>query len=167
VLDSRMLASVAAAILVASPFLYWLIAGRHDLVALYNSSVAPKTASRLAATATGLGKAIYAPLAFLFPLDVILPVLFPGTLREGWSAIRQGTNPDIWDRYKPDWSLLLFHITLGSFIFLMAGAVITGATHYLERYMHPFFLLTPLWMLTLVERSGNASRRVVVLTVLL
>jgi hypothetical protein len=49
----------------------------------------------------------------------------------------------------------------------MFGAVLTGATHYLERYMHPFFLLTPLWMLTLVERSGNASRKVVVLTAVL
>ncbi len=167
VLNWRLLASVAAAVIVASPFLYWLVAGRHDLVALYNSSVAPKTSSRLAATAIGLAKSIYSPLAFLFPLFIILPVLFPRMLREGWVAIRHGTNPSTWDRDKPDWPLLLFHITLGSFLFLMAGAVLTGATHYLERYMHPFFLLTSLWMLTLVEKSGNAARKVVVLTVVL
>ncbi len=167
VLDWRMLTSVAAAVLVASPFLYWLVEGRHDLVGLYNSSVAPKTHSRLAATGIGLGKAIYAPLAFLFPLIVILPVLFPRMLREGWIAIRHGVNPGEWDREKPDWPLLLFHVTLGGFLVLIGGAVLTGATHYLERYMHPFFLLTPLWLLTLVERSGNAARKVVVLTVVL
>jgi len=167
VLDWRMLAGVAAAILVASPFLYWLVEGRHDLVGLYNTAVAPSAHSRLAATAIGLGKAIYAPLAFLFPLIVILPVLFPRMLREGWIAIRHGINPAAWDEQKPDWALLLFHITLGSFLFLIAGAVLTGATHYLERYMHPFFLLTPLWMLTLVEKSGNAARKVMVLTVIL
>src|SRR5262245_45139003 len=65
-LDWRMLASVVAAVLVASPYLYWLIEGRHDLVGLYNSAVAPKTHGWLAATAIGLGEAIYAPLAFLF-----------------------------------------------------------------------------------------------------
>jgi hypothetical protein len=53
----------------------------------------------------------------------------------------------------------VFHITLGGFLVLILGALSTGATHYLERYMHPFlpfFLLTPLWLLVLVERSGNA-----------
>jgi 4-amino-4-deoxy-L-arabinose transferase-like glycosyltransferase len=167
VLDWRILASIAAGTLIASPFLYWLVAGRHDLVALYDEAVAPKTSSRLAATTIGLGRAIYAPLAFLFPLDVMLPVLFPRMIREGRQAIGKGLNPNAWDREKADWPLLLFHITLGGFLVLMLGAVFTGATHYLERYMHPFFLLTPLWLLTLVERSGNASRKVVVLTAVL
>jgi hypothetical protein len=163
VLDWRMLASLAGGAMIALPFLYWLIAGRHDLVALYDEAVAPKTSSRLTATAIGLGKAIYAPLAFLFPLEVILPVLFPGMLREGWSALREGLNPDRWDR-EANWPLLVFHVTVGGFLVLMLGALLTGATHYLERYMHPFFLLTPLWLLVLVERSGNASRKVLVLT---
>ena len=165
--DWRMLASVAAGAAIASPFLYWLIAGRHDLVALYAEAVAPKTSSRLAAMLIGLGKAIYAPLAFLFPLDVILPVFFPRMLREGWNAIIEGLNPGSWDQERADWPLFLFHITLGGFLVLMLGAVLTGATHYLERYMHPFFLLTPLWLLVLVERSGNASRKVVMLTAVL
>ena len=38
----------------------------------------------------------------------------------------------------------------------MLGALLTGATHYLERYMHPFFLLTPLW---LVGAGGDERRR--------
>jgi len=63
VLDWRMLASIAAGGVIASPFLYWLVAGRHDLVALYGEAVAPKTSSRLTARAIGLGKAIYAPLS--------------------------------------------------------------------------------------------------------
>jgi len=164
----RMLASIAAGAAVTAPVLYWLIAGRHDLVALYGSAVAPMAdTNRLTATAIGLGKAVYAPLGFLFPLVVILPVLFPGMLREGWAAIRQGVTPRAWDRSKADWPLLLLHITLGGFLVLILGALFTGATHYLERYMHPFFLLTPLWLLTLVERSGNASRKVAVLAVVL
>jgi hypothetical protein len=167
VLDWRIIASVAAGGLIASPFIYWLIAGRHDLVALYGEAVAPKTSSRLTASAIGLGKAIYAPLAFLFPLDVILPVLFPGMLRTGREVVRQGVDPRTFDRGKAEWPLLLFHITLGGFLVLILGALVTGATHYLERYMHPFFLLTPLWLLVLVERSGNASRKLAVLAAVL
>ena len=49
------------------------------------------------------------------------------------------------DRSEADWRLLLLHLTLGGFVVLLIGALATGATHYLERYMHPFFLLTPLW----------------------
>jgi 4-amino-4-deoxy-L-arabinose transferase-like glycosyltransferase len=167
VLDWHIIASIAARSLTASPFLYWLVAGRHDLVALYGEAVAPKTSSRLTASAIGLGKAICAPLAFLFPLDDILPVLFPGMLRTGREAVRQGVDPRSFDRGKADWPLLLFHITLGGFFVLILGALVTGATHYLERYMHPFFLLTPLWLLVLVERSGNASRKLAVLAAVL
>jgi hypothetical protein len=167
VLDWRIIASVAAGSLIASPFLYWLVAGRQDLVALYGEAVAPKTSSRLTATAIGLGKAIYAPLAFLFPLDLILPAMFPGMLRTGREAVRQGVDPRTFDRGKADWPLLLFHITLGGFLVLILGALFTGATHYLERYMHPFFLLTPLWLLVLVERSGNAPRKAAVLAAVL
>lgn len=56
---------------------------------------------------------------------------------------------------------------MGGFIVLILGALLTGATHYLERYMHPFFLLTPLWLIGLVETSGNPSRRLAVLATVL
>ena len=69
--------------MVTAPFVAWLIEGRHDLVALYGSAMAPLAeTNRLKATLIGLGKAIYAPLAFLFPLDLIVLVLFPGVPRE-------------------------------------------------------------------------------------
>lgn len=166
-LDWRILLSAGAAALVTAPFVYWLIEGQHDLVALYGVSVAPMAeVNRLKATFIGLGKTIYAPLAFLFPLDLIV-MLFPGTLREGWAAIKAGVNPRSFNASQPDWRLLLLHITLGSLVVLMLGAVLTGATHYLERYMHPFFLLTVLWLIGLVERRGNASRRLAVLATVL
>lgn len=56
---------------------------------------------------------------------------------------------------------------MGGFLLLMLGALLTGATHYLERYMHPFFLLTPLWMLSVVQRTENAGRKAKVLAVIL
>ena len=122
--------------------------------------------NRLKATLIGLGKAIYSPLAFLFPLDLIVLVLFPGVLREAWAAIKHAVRPRTFSGSEPEWRLLLLHITIGGFIVLLLGALLTGATHYLERYMHPF-LLTPLWLVGLVEKSGNASRRLAVLATVL
>jgi hypothetical protein len=161
VFDQRMLVSIGAGAAVTAPVVYWLITEHHDLVAV--SSIAPMAKTDwLQARAIGLGKAIYAPLGFLFPLDALV-VLFPEVLREGWSAVREGVTLRAVDRSQLDWRLLLLHITLGSFIVLLLGAVATGATDYLERYMHPFFLLTLLWLLGLVEKSGNASRRLSIL----
>jgi hypothetical protein len=164
----RSLMSLCVIAAVSAPVVYWLIEGGHDLVALYGSSVAPKPHSnRLHATLVGLGLSIYAPLAFLFPLDVILPVLFPATLPKAWADIKRAFSPAAWMGNEPDWPLLILHITIGGFLLLMLGALLTGATHYLERYMHPFFLLTPLWMLSVVERTDNAGRKAKVLGVVL
>ena len=89
-----MLLSVGAAAVVTAPFVAWLIAGQHDLVALYGSAMAPLAeTNRLKATLIGLGKAIYAPLAFLFPLDLIVLVLFPGVPREAGAAIKRAVSP--------------------------------------------------------------------------
>lgn len=167
-LDWRMLLSLGAAAAVTAPFVYWLIAGQHDLVAFYGTSMAPMAeTSRLKATAIGLGKSVYAPLAFLFPLDLIVIVLFPGTAREGWAQIKRAVSPRTFSVSEADWRLLLVHVTLGGFLVLLLGALLTGATHYLERYMHPLFLLSALWLIGLVETSGNASRRLAVLATVL
>ncbi len=151
--------SLCVIAVVSAPVVYWLIVGEHDLVALYGSSLAPKAHSnRLQETLVGLGLSIYAPLGFLFPLDIILPVLFPATVPKAWADIKRAFSPAAWTGSEPDWPLLTLHITIGGFLLLMLGALLTGATHYLERYMHPFFLLTPLWMLSVVERTERRSQ---------
>ncbi len=168
ILAPRVLVSLGAIAAVGAPVAYWLIAGQHDLVALYGSAVAPKAhADRLRATLIGLGLSIYAPLGFLFPLDVILPVLFPACVPKAWADIKRAVSPRAWGASEPDWPLLILHVTIGGFVLLMLGALLTGASHYLERYMHPFFLLTPLWMLSVVARTENAARKARVLGIVL
>jgi 4-amino-4-deoxy-L-arabinose transferase-like glycosyltransferase len=164
----RLLMSIGAASAVVSPVVYWLITEHHNLVAIYQTSVAPMAATNWTkAAAIGFSKAIWVPLGFLFPLDVIVLTLFLATFREGWVGIKQEISPHACDRRQPDWWLLLLHVTLGGFLVLMLGALLSGATHYLERYMHPFFLLTPLWLLGLLERGANASRSLSILSALL
>ncbi len=162
-LDWRMLLSLAMAAVVTAPFTYWLIKGQRDLVAVFDDAVAPRASEWLKARAIGFVGALYAPFGFLLPLIAILLVGFPRMVPQGWAALKQSVRPRDWPRSTPDWPLLLLHMTIGGFVFLILGALLTGATHYLERYMHPFFLLTPLWLLVLVERTGNAERKVKVL----
>jgi len=164
--DRRMLLSLGVGAAVVAPVVSWLIAERHDLVALYQTSIAPMAKkSWLEARAIGLVKTLWVPFAFLFPLVAIVP-FFPGTLREGWTALKRGTTLSAWSGEEPDWRLFLLQMTLGGFIVLAFGALATGATHYLERYMHPFFLLTPLWLLALVKNSRGATRRSAILAAL-
>lgn len=165
----RILLSVGASILVASPAIYWVVAGNQDLAAVYGQAVAPMASeSRFKATLIGLGLSIFAPLAFLFPLDVILVAMFPRMVRQAALSIRAASPWNaIGARDEVDWPRLILHMTLAGFSILMLGALLTGATHYLERYMHPFFLLTPIWLLAMVERTGNASRKAVILGVVL
>jgi 4-amino-4-deoxy-L-arabinose transferase-like glycosyltransferase len=168
ILNARSLLSLCVIAVVGAPVVYWLIVGQHDLVALYGRAVAPKAhVNRLRATLVGLGLALYAPLGFLFPIDVILPVLFPASVPKAWADIKRAVTPAEWRGSEPDWPLLILHLTIGGFLLLILGALLTGATHYLERYMHPFFLLTPLWMLSVVARTENAARKARVLGVVL
>jgi len=162
----RILLSGAASIIVASLAIYWVVAGHQDLISVYGQAVAPLAPeNRFKATLIGLGLSLFAPLAFLFPLDVILLALFPRMVRQAALSIRNA----FWLQRagEVNWERLILNMTIAGFILLMLGALLTGATHYLERYMHPFFLLTPLWLLAMVERIGPSSRRALIFGVVL
>jgi hypothetical protein len=166
--DWRILVSVALAGAVTAPVAYWLITERHDLFALYQDSITPMAATHwFTARVIGLTRALWVPFAFLFPLDLIVTVVFPATVWIAWAAIKHAADPSTWDGKEPDWRLLLLHMTIGGFIVLILGALLTGATHYLERYMHPLFLLTPLWLVGLVEQTSNAPRKLTILATVL
>jgi 4-amino-4-deoxy-L-arabinose transferase-like glycosyltransferase len=162
----RILLSGAASVIVASPAIYWVVAGHQDLISVYGQAVAPQASeNRVKATLIGLGLSLFAPLAFLFPLDVILLALFPRAARQAAISIRNAFSPQ--PAGEVNWERLVLHMTIAGFVLLMLGALLTGATHYLERYMHPFFLLTALWLVGLVESSGDASRRLAALSAVL
>lgn len=91
---------------------------------------------------------------------MILLALFPRMTRQAVVSIRNAFSPQ--PAGEVNWERLILHTTIAGFILLMLGALLTGATHYLERYMHPFFLLTPLWLLAMVERIGPSSRRALI-----
>lgn len=166
ILDTKMLASVGIAAAIVAPFGCWLLANHYDLVGLFDQTVAPMATNRLTATLRGLVNAAYAPFGFLFPLYIILLVMFPSLVRGGWAAFKGVVQSADSGRARPDWPLLLLHMTLAGVLFLVLGAVLAGASNYLERYMHPFFLLTPLWLLWFAARNAPDARPVAIGAVL-
>ncbi|MEM9590667.1 MAG: glycosyltransferase family 39 protein [Pseudomonadota bacterium] len=156
--DERFLASVVIAIAIAAPFVWWLLANNHDLVGVFSNTMTPIASDRLKATIVGIANAIYAPLGFLFPLVVVLAVMYPSLWRGGWTAFKSALRLRNGASARPNWPRMLLQMTLLGSLALIAGAALTGASNYLERYMHPFFLLAPLWLLWLVAHSVPAAR---------
>jgi 4-amino-4-deoxy-L-arabinose transferase-like glycosyltransferase len=167
-IDRRIFVSVVSAGVVIAPVAYWLFTERQDLLALYRTSISPIAETNwFKARVIGVTRALWVPFGFLFPLDLIVLIVFPATVWIGWSAIKDAVNPLSWDQHKPDWRLFPLHMTMAGFVVLILGALLTGATHYLERYMHPLFLLAPLWLVALVEQTRNTSRKLKVFTTVL
>jgi hypothetical protein len=116
----RILLSGAASIIVASPAIYWVVAGHQDLISVYGEAVAPLASdNRLKATLIGLGLSLFAPLGFLFPLDVILLLLFPRITRQAAISIRNAFSPQ--PAGEVNWDRLVLHMTLAGFVLLMLG----------------------------------------------
>jgi hypothetical protein len=126
-LDWRILVSVGVAAIVAAPAIYWLVTGGHDLVSVYDQAVAPNASDRLRATLTGLGLALFAPLAFLFPLDGILVVLFPRMVGEAAKSVRAAFSRRVGkDGSSVSWEILILHMTLAGFLILILGRCSQG-----------------------------------------
>lgn len=84
--------------------------------------------------------------------------MFPSLWREGLTVLKEGVRRRKWGSAQPNRPLMLFCMRLLGFVFLVLGAVLTGVSNYLERYMHTFFLFTPLWLLWLVTRCDSAAQ---------
>ena len=147
---------------ITAPFDPWLIAGKHDLVALYGSArwrqLAGDEPPQGDADRSRQGDLCAA--GFLFPLDLIVLVLFPGARREGWAAIKRAVPTRTFERGEPDWRLLLLHITIGGFIVLDLWRAV-DRRHALSRAVHASLLLAHAVVADRAgaRQSGNSSRR--------
>ena len=148
-LGCRMLAAAALAAAITAPFALWVIYNDHDLVALYSDTLSPGDQNHWRAASRGVFLAFRSTLIFLAPLILIVPVIFTGAFGAACRAATEAFRPSV----GPDWEKLLFHMALGGLLVLIAGALVTGAVNYRMRYMHPFYLLTPIWLIAMA-RAG-------------
>ncbi len=148
-LNMRFLATAGLAALIATPFAAWVVVNQHDLGAVYASTVAYGEGGHWARALRGVFLTFRSMLTFLSPLILVVPLVFPGALRAGARAFANVFTPTV----ELDWEKLLLHMTLISLALLLGAALLTGASNLRMRYMHPFFLLTPLWLVAMARRG--------------
>lgn len=154
VLDTRMLLSLAVALLLVAPHAFWMATARFDFVQfLENSEHIDALHSYPLDLALGFGDLAYESMAFLFPLALIFPAFFVLGQRAG-----PVTPPMAWGRGVT----LIPLIAIG---LMAANIVVFRATNYEVRYMLCALLMAPLaafmW-LNRREYSEKAVRRVAV-----
>ena len=149
ILAPRMLASLAIAALIITPFALWIILNNHDLRAIYNETLSASETGRWRGGAYAVFLTLRRTLIFLSPLVVLVPLIFSGALAAMGQAIAGMLRPTV----EPDWERIVVQIAFVALILMLLGVLFTGASNFRMRYMHPFYLLMPLWLVAMARRG--------------
>lgn len=149
ILNRQFLATIAIAIGISLPFVGWVLFNEHDLATVYASSLQIGAEGHWARASRGVFLALRSSFSFLLPLLFLVPLIFPGALKAAREEFGEAMRPS----HELDWEKLLLHMTLISLALLLAAAVVAGASDLRMRYMHPFYLLTPLWLIAMARRG--------------
>ncbi len=160
-----MLASVGVAALVASPYVWWLLAEPGRLAAALPLPSMP-IGERFSPALEGLLRAFTEPLMYLAPLIFIYPLLFPRmlpqTLREFVLKARADAPADL--------ELLIAHMALLGVGALIVGALFLGLTRYPTHDIMPIFLISAIWLAARARRAMRGEmelRRLVTLALVI
>jgi hypothetical protein len=150
-LDARLLISLLIAALAISPFVYWIIQVRGDVVADLSSHLIVGTQSHIERAATGLWRFAVSIPVFLLPWLLFVVLLAPAAFMRPNRRAR-----------GPSW---IESLTLRAMIFAAILAAIgiaaTGTTNVAERYMHPILMVAPVYVFARVARlaAGELNLR--------
>lgn len=140
-----LLPAVAIALLLVSPYLYWIATLQAPM-----TWVARHTSSYPANLGKGLLDALRAPLFYLAPLIVIVPLVFRGTLAAAAADLRRHPSRS----GTPDLEQLVLHQALVALGLSVAGAVLFGASGYAMHRVMPLYLSSVIWLIGLAQRSS-------------
>ncbi len=149
ILRPLFLISLVTALLVALPYILWLVEKAPELSRDIQLSTGVSRIPYFERLAIGLPKIITSPAGFLFPLLIILPLVFPRFLKTFWIEIKSAKE----HAENPDHLRLIIHMMLASFIAIALAVVVLGVTRLEERYMHPFFLVTVIGLVGIALKS--------------
>lgn len=138
--------SIALAAAMAAPYWLWVLDGERRVV----------TWSRLfdPGGADSLGSALDAlrgPFAYLAPLIVILPLLFPGFLRTAWRDLKRRPTP----AQALDVELLTLHTALVALALAVGGALLLGVRSPAVHVLMPLYLPSVVWLFGVARRSSG------------
>ncbi|NVK35766.1 MAG: glycosyltransferase family 39 protein [Rhodobacteraceae bacterium] len=155
--------SLAAALIVYSPYGYWIVSEGLALFSEVSATMGlSDEVSHLQRAAQGLGRLVFALLGFSAPLVPIVLLLF-------WPRYVGLLAPSLVQRLgyeaflTPKTDLSDVGRLLKRVVLIMIGLtalliVITGATYVKERHMHPLLLMLPIWMFADLARFDVGRR---------
>ncbi len=140
------LMALLAAIVIASPYLlwmldeprrlYWLTRVWHDGWSL---------------NAKGVWGAIRGPLAYLSPLLFILPVIFPGWLKRAWADLKGVPT----DNEPSEYERLILNATCLAFLVSIGGALVFEIRGMAVHVLMPLYLSSVIWLFGVAKRSDH------------
>lgn len=148
------LVSLIVALLVTSPYLLWVLERTGELTAEAAQATGVNSIPYLQRLAVGLPKVITSPIGFLFPLIIVLPLVFPGFLKTWWQVMRNDHGKSEGINYLR----LITHMMLISLALIALAVVSLGITRFEERYMHPFFLIAVIGLVGIAMKSCQDGR---------
>lgn len=152
---ARLALAIAVALMVASPFLSWLVETEAHRQAIAAGITARLFSSPWPLMAQGLSDAVVIPILYLSPLIFILPALFPRI-----ASLATLRPTPMLGRADPDFERLFLRITAFACAALATGALIFGFARYAEHSVMPLFLLTGVYLMMLARKACRGEHEI-------
>jgi hypothetical protein len=134
-LDVRLLISLVIAAIAISPYVYWIVQVRGDVVADLSSHLIKSERPHLERAAIGLWRLVSSLPIFLLPWLLFVALLAPKALLPGPANT---AAPSLAER-------LALRTMLFAAVIAAVGIAASGATNIAERYMHPILIIAPIY----------------------
>lgn len=148
-------ASAAIALLIAAPFMAWVASDGDRLAALWR----PSPRGHLVDMAIGVKDALRGPFMYLAPLIVILPIVFPGFVRQALTGTK-GLWPLLAPRDAPaDLERLVATTMFAGIALSLAGGLLFGIGGYAMHVLMPLYVTSPIALFAVAKGSEQGARR--------
>ncbi|MDX2287833.1 MAG: glycosyltransferase family 39 protein [Hyphomicrobiaceae bacterium] len=138
-----LLACLALAVIVAAPYLAWLIA-EPARVRQLTYALTPVLGGR-----DGILDAVRGPVAYLMPLLLILPIVFPRWLATAWDDLRRGRNTTA----EPDFEQLVLYACGFAFALSLIAASAFNVRGLAVHVLMPLYVGSVIWLFGVARRS--------------
>ena len=144
-LDVRLLISLVIAAIAISPYVYWIVQVRGDVVADLSSHLIMSERPHLERAAIGLWRLVSSVLIFLLPWLLFVALLAPKAFLP---APANTAAPSLVER-------LALRTMLFAAVIAAVGIAASGATNIAERYMHPILIIAPIYVFARIVRLAR------------
>lgn len=149
--------SAAIAVVVASPFYLWVISDPQHWQQIFR----PGGRSHLHSALIGFKDAVRGPFMYLAPLIVIVPAIFPASLKVAWSDLKSAwpwRGPRCTEE-MPALERLVLRTVLVAIALSILGGLLLGIAGYAMHVLMPLYVTSVIWLMGAARRSAGSDVR--------